>query len=163
MAMGPNSCRLTRFLYGTGSSAHMPLHNGLRARAGPSSSWCERTRPPSSKPETPSRPGRRLWPRLTARSKPCRCTSSRKPEASPPNWCPFSPTCGTLRGGPFTTRAGKSTPSLPRTAKWHRGWTLPTRWRCRCASWEGKCRGRKPCEAACCDMPRPTRLQPAAP
>ena len=80
-----------------------------------------------------------------------------------PYWCPSCPTCGTLRGGPFTTWARKSTPSLLRTAKWHGGWTLPTRWRCRCASWEGRCPGRKPCEASCCDTPRPTRLQPAAP
>ena len=109
------------------------------------------------------RPGKRLWPRLTATSTPCRCTSSRKLEANLPNWCRSCPTCGTLRGAPCTTRAGKSTPSLLRTAKWHGGWTLPTRWRCRCASWEGRCPGRKPCEAFCCDTPRPTRLQPAAP
>ena len=82
---------------------------------------------------------------------------------APPNWCPSCPTFGTLCGCPFTTRAGRSTPSLLRAAKWHEGWTLPTRWRCKCASWEGRCPDRKPWEASCCDTPRATRLQPTAP
>ena len=86
-----------------------------------------------------------------------------KPEANLQNWCRSCPRCGTLRRAPGTTRAGKSTPSLLCTAKWHGGWTLPTRWRCTCASWEGRCPGRKPCEASCCDTPRPMRLPPVAP
>ena len=43
----------------------------------------------SSKPVTPSRPGRRLWPRLKATSTPCRCTSSQKLEANLPNLVPI--------------------------------------------------------------------------
>ena len=60
-----------------------------------------------------------------------------KAGGKPPKLRRSCPTCGTLRGTPCTTLAGKTTPSLLRTAKWHGGWTLPTRWRCICASWEG--------------------------
>ena len=62
----------------------MPAHNGLCVKADPSSPWCERTRLVSSKAEKASKPGRQLWPWLTATSTPCRCTSSPKPEAKPP-------------------------------------------------------------------------------
>ena len=110
MAMWSKQLPAYTVLVGDSFSGHTPPHNGLRVRAAPSSPWCERTRPVSSKPVTPSRPGRRLWPRLTATSTPCRCTSSRKPEANLPNWCSSCPTCGTLRGAPCTTRAGKSHP-----------------------------------------------------